>query len=382
MQLKSVFNSLLIVTAIAVSGCHTEREQSRESAPASGPSVTKQLFGHLTDGREVHRYTISNGNGMVVSLTNYGGIITSIITPDRDGNPGDVVLGFDSLSRYLKGHPHMGPLIGRYSGYVANGKFSIDGVPYQLATNSGANHLHGGLKAFDKVLWNAEEVKTLEGHGVKLTYKSPDGEEGYPGNLDVGVTYVVTESNGLQITYEAQTDKKTHVNLTNHLYFNLSGLQSPDVSQHELTINAAYYAVPGKGNIPTGELRAVEGSALDFVTAKPIGARIGEFPNGYDHNYVIKRENNDELTQAAVVYEPVSGRVMEVLTTHTGLEFASANWLNVGGKAGKHYGKSAGFLLYPQHLPDSPNRPEFPSTILEPGSRYRQQTVYNFSVKG
>jgi aldose 1-epimerase len=334
----------------------------------------------MPDGRAVFLYTIANANGLTVKLTNYGGIITSIITPDKKGNPGDVVVGFESLAAYLKGHPHVGPLIGRYSGYVAGGRFSIDGVEYKLATNAGANHLHGGTKAFDKVLWDADEVRNADGRGVRLTYTSPDGEEGYPGNLRVTVTYIVTEESSLQITYEAETDKPTHVNLTNHLYFNLSAFQTPDVLQHQLNINAGYYAVPGEGNIPTGELRSVEGTSLDFVRPRAIGSMIGEHPEGYDHNFVIKRENDGVLMQAATVYDPVSGRLMEVQTTHTGIEFASADWLDVNGKGRKQYGKRSGFLLYPQHLPDSPNRPEFPTTLLLPGQRYSEKTIYGFSV--
>ncbi|HEU5146867.1 MAG TPA: aldose epimerase family protein, partial [Chryseosolibacter sp.] len=312
--------------------------------------------------------------------TNYGGIITSIMVPDKDGKPGDVVLGFDDLDRYLGNHPHMGPLIGRYSGYVANGKFAIDGVAYTLAKNAGPHHLHGGVKAFGNVLWNAEEVRNQNGRGIQLRYTSPDGEEGYPGNLDVRVTYIVTDDNSLEITYEAETDKKTHVNLTNHLYFNLSEMKSPDISQHELQINATYYAVPGDGNIPTGELRRVESTPLDFIQPAPIGSKIRALENGYDHNYVLKERNDDELLQAATVFDPLSGRMMQVFTTHTGLEFASADWLNVKGKSGTAYGKRAGFLLYPQHLPDSPNRTSFPSTLLEPGQRYSETTVYNFSI--
>jgi aldose 1-epimerase len=378
--------ALVLMWAAIASGCGDRPADSRDSESSNGGSqkagsISKEVFGKLPDGREVHLYTLSNSKGFAVKVTNYGGIITSIITPDKEGNTGDVVLGFDSLHRYTGRHPHMGPLIGRYSGYVAGGKFSIDGVEYKLATNSGPNHLHGGMKAFDKVLWNASEVDH-DGKALELSYTSPDGEEGYPGNLNVSVTYRVTDDNSLELTYTARSDKKTHVNLTNHLYFNLSGQRADDIMQHELTINATEYAVPGKGNIPTGEIRKVDGSALDFTTAQPVGARISEFPNGYDHNYVLKKKNDDELIPAATVYEPLSGRVMEVFTTHTGLEFASASWLNAKGKAGKSYARSSGFLLYPQHLPDSPNRPEFPSTMLEPGEKYSQKTVYKFSVKG
>ena len=380
-MMKSLFYPFAALTlcSLVLMGCS---QKNGEQSTSSNGTITKELFGQVPDGRDVHLYTLSNENGLVVKATNYGGIITSIITPDKDGNPGDVVLGFDSLSSYLGRHPHMGPLIGRYSGYIAGAKFSVDGMEYSLAANSGENHLHGGVKALDKVLWDAQEINDEDGPGLQLTYRSPDGEEGYPGNLDLQVTYRVTDDNSLEISYEAKTDKKTPVNLTNHLYFNLSAMGSPDVMQHELTIHAEEYAVPGKGNIPTGELREVAGSELDFRSPAPIGSGIQSMPRGYDHNYVLKKENNDKLIPAAAVHEPVSGRVMEVYTTHTGLEFASASWLNLDGKNGRHYGKSSGFLLYPQHLPDSPNRPDFPSTILEPGKVYTEKTVYKFDVRG
>lgn len=343
--------------------------------------ITREVFGTLPDGRKADLFTIKNPHGFEVKLTNYGGIITSIIVSDKKGKQGDVVLGFDDLAAYAAPHPHMGPVIGRYSGYIANGAFVIDGVEHRVAKNSGANHLHGGVKAFDKVLWDATEVENTDGRGVRLKYRSSDGEEGYPGNLDVALTYLVRDDNSLQIDYEATSDKRTHVNLTNHLYFNLSGGQVPDISTHELSISATHYAVPGAGNIPTGELRSVDGTALDFRKFTVIGAHIDEMADGYDHNYVLKTANDDKLVHAASVFEPVSGRVMDLFTTHTGLEFASADWLNVRGKAGRTYGPRSGFLLYPQHLPDSPNRPQFPSTLLEPGDVYHQRTVYSFSTR-
>lgn len=371
----------LLLCVIAMLVCCCSGGTRSDSSSNSGTSIKRELFGRLSDGREVYLYSLRNENGFTVKMTNYGGIITSILAPDRNGKWDNVVLGFDSLSQYLGGHPHVGPVIGRYSGYVASGKFSIDGKEYTLEKNAGENHLHGGRKAFDKVLWDAQEISTMDGKGVKLTYESPDGEQGYPGKLNVSVSYVLTEQNALVFTYEAETDKKTHVNLTNHIYFNLSGFESPDIMQHELTINAGRYAVPGEGNIPTGELRSVEGTPLDFVSPRPIGSRIGELEDGYDHNYVIKSENDQELYQAATAYDPLSGRLLEVQSTHTGLEFASANWLNVKGAGGKHYGAGSAFLLYPQHLPDSPNHPEFPSTLLEPGERYFEKTVYAFYTR-
>lgn len=379
-----IFCHLAAFVSIAsiLSGCaQGTGDQSSSASSQQQAGVTQELFGNLPDGREVLLFTLTNGKGFTVKAINYGGIITSILAPDKDGNTGDVVLGFDSLDRYAGRHPHMGPLIGRYSGYIAGAKFSIDGVDYNLGRNSGENHLHGGPNGFDKALWDASIVDRPEGAALQLQYTSPDGEEGYPGNLKTTVTYVVTPDNSLQITYEAETDKKTHVNLTNHLYFNLSGMKSANVMDHELMINASHFAVPGKGNIPTGELRSVQGTALDFRSPTRIGARINDQPGLYDHNYVLKPENDTELLLAATVHEPKSGRFMEVFTTHTGLEFASANWLKVKGKDSKDYGRSAGFLLYPQHLPDSPNRPDFPSTLLTPGERYTEKTIYKFSVQ-
>lgn len=373
--------SVVIFGALALACSGKKAEQITAPLPEVKGSVSKELYGTLGDGREVHLYTITNGKGLTVKAMNYGGIIASILTPDRNRAIADVVLGFNGLERYLERHPHMGPVIGRYSGYVAGAKFSIDDTVYELARNSGDNHLHGGPKGFDKALWNATEINTDEGPGIKLDYTSPDGEEGYPGNLKASITYVVADDNSLRISYEAETDKKTHVNLTNHTYFNLSGMETDNILQHELSINASHFAVPGKGNIPTGELKDVKGTPLDFRRATVIGSRIAELTNGYDHNYVLKSQNDSELILAATAYDPGSGRYMEVYTTHTGLEFASAGWLNVEGKGGKHYGESAGFLLYPQHLPDSPNRPDFPTTLLGPGERYLEKTVYKFSVK-
>ena len=376
--IRKRFITALCVPIFMLCACSRDARTSEESTDES--VITTEVFGTLPDGRQAQLFTIRNENGFEVKLTNYGGIITSMVVPDKNGRPGDVVLGFDDLTAYAGSHPHMGPVIGRYSGYIANGTFTIDGVEYEVAKNSGKNHLHGGVKAFDKVLWEPNEVRSADGRGVQLKYRSPDGEEGYPGNLNVSVTYIVRDDNSLQIDYEAQTDKKTHVNLTNHLYFNLSADQS-DISEHELKINAGYYAVPGAGNIPTGELRSVEGTALDFREFARIDARVDEMENGYDHNYVLKQENDDELIHAATVFEAGSGRVMEVHTTHTGLEFASADWLDVKGRSGRTYGPRSGFLLYPQHLPDTPNRPDFPSTLLGPGKVYRQRTVYSFSTR-
>jgi aldose 1-epimerase len=366
------------------------------SAPAGEVAATpddkelillKDAFGRTADGTPVDLYTLSNGNGMTVKITNYGGIITSLLVPDKNGVPGDIVLGFDSLSSYLAGHPHFGPIIGRYSGHIAQGRFSLDGETYTLATNAGAHHLHGGRRGFDKAVWEAEEVRADNAVGLRLNYISPDGEEGYPGTLTSTVTYTLSRDNALQIDFQATTDKKTLVNLTNHSYFNLSGGLAEDVLQHELQIQADQYAVVDKGMIPTGELREVRGTPADFTQPTPIGARMEQVPGGYDHNFVLRQTTGDGAPAlAASVYEPLSGRRMEVYTTRNfrnSLEFASANWLNGShqGKEGRRYGKSAGFLLYPQNLPNSPNQPEFPSAVLEPGQAYAETSIYRFSAQ-
>lgn len=390
--MKSTFNQLTILSAllglfgsILFSGCSGKvtDEEAKDSDTDNTLHISKEPFGKTTDGKSVDLYTLTNGDSMVVKITNYGGIITSLVTLDKNGNPGDVVLGFDSLGPYQAEHPHFGPLIGRYSSFIDKGIFTLDGVEYKLATNAGDNHLHGGDTGFGKRVWNAEEIETDNEVGIRLIYVSPDGEEGYPGTLTATVTYTLSDQNDFKINYEARTDKQTHVNLTNHSYFNLTAGQADNILQHELTIYADRYAVVDKNMIPTGELREVQGTPADFTQATPIGARVEQLPGGYDHNYVLKMQNNDSLILAATVYEPVSGRYMEVYTTQEGIEFASANWLNgsLMGKADQRYTKNYGFLLYPQHLPDSPNHPDFPSTVLKPGEVYSETTIYKFSVE-
>lgn len=390
--MKRIFNQLTILSALLgllwsaiLSGCSfsTIDEETKASDTDNALHISKEPFGKTTDGKPVDLYTLINGDSMVVKITNYGGIITSLVTLDKNGNPGDVVLGFDSLSPYQAEHPHFGPLIGRYSSFIDKGRFTLDGVEYKLATNAGDNHLHGGDTGFGKRVWDAEEIRTDDEVGIRLTYVSPDGEEGYPGTLTATVTYTLSDQNDLKINYEARTDKQTHVNLTNHSYFNLTAGQADNILQHELTIYADRYAVVDKNMIPTGELRQVKGTPADFTQATPIGARIEQVPGGYDHNYVLKMQNNDSLVLAATVYDPASGRYMEVHTTQEGIEFASANWLDgsLTGKADKKYTKNYGFLLYPQHLPDSPNHPDFPSTVLEPGEVYSETTIYKFSAE-
>ncbi|MGV3588480.1 MAG: aldose epimerase family protein [Adhaeribacter sp.] len=380
------------VTAPTLYSCNNKSAQTEETSTTnsneetnSNMSIQKESFGKTKDGTEVQLYTLRNENGVQVKITNYGGIVTSLITPDKNGKPGDVVLGFDSVAgyqsdAYLKSGPYFGALIGRYGNRIAKGQFTLDGKTYTLAKNNGANHLHGGVKGFDKVVWQAEEVAGQQ--ALKLTYVSKDGEEGYPGTLTTHVTYTLTPDNELRIDYEATTDKATPVNLTNHSYFNLAAGQAEDALQHILTINADRYTVVDASLIPTGELRSVKGTVMGFTEPTAIGARIAQVEGGYDHNYVLSNTDGS-MKQAATVYEPTSGRFMEVSTTEPGIQFYSGNFLDgsLTGKNNTAYKKHYGFCLETQHFPDSPNQPSFPSTILKPGDTYKTSTIYKFSVK-
>src|SRR5436309_5887844 len=351
------------------------------------PVIKKEAFGNTSEG-PVDVYTIANSHGMEVRVTNYGGIIVLLRVPDKKGMPGDVVLGYDNLDGYLKNSPYFGAIVGRYGNRIANGKFTLDGVDYHLAKNNGPNCLHGGLKGLDKVIWHAEPFTNKEGSGLVLTYTSKDGEEGYPGNLKTKVTYTLTDENELRIDYEATTDKATPVNLTSHSYFNLAGEGNGDVLKHELMLNADRFTPVDKTLIPTGELRAVTGTPFDFRTPIAVGARIDDnyeqlaFGGGYDHNFVINRKTGD-LQLAARVYEPTSGRVMEVYTTEPGVQFYSGNFLDgtITGKQGHVYKRRYALCLETQHFPDSPNHPEFPSTILRPGQTLHSRTMYKFSAR-
>ncbi|CAN5824774.1 galactose mutarotase [soil metagenome] len=345
--------------------------------------IRKEPFGRDEDGFAVNLYTLTNDKGMTVKITNYGGIVTSIVTLDRDGKPGNVVLGYDDLENYLKKNPYFGALIGRYGNRIAKGKFTLDGQEYTLATNNGPNHLHGGLKGFDKVLWEAEEVRKEKEVGLRLAYVSPDGEEGYPGTLTVTVTYTLTDDNGLRINYEARTDQKTPVNLTNHSYFNLAAGEADTALQHEVKIRADRYVVVDETQIPTGELREVKGTPMDFTQATAPGDRIGQVKGGYDHTFVLQNQE-ESMGLAAAVHEPSSGRYLEVYTTQPGIQFYSGNFLDgsLTGRDGKVYKKHYGFCLETQHFPDSPNQPDFPSAILEPGEIYYHTTLYKFSTRG
>ncbi len=349
--------------------------------------MSREPFGTLPDGTAIELFTLRNPSGMEVKVTNYGGIITELKVPDRDGKLDDVVLGYSSIDGYLKSSPYFGAIIGRYGNRIGNAQFKLDGQTYKLPANDGSNTLHGGTTGFDKVVWQAEPFERAGERGIVFTHTSPDGDQGFPGALEARVTYTLTDQNELKFDYHATTDKPTVVNLTQHTYFNLAGDGSGDVLGHELTINADRYTPVDKGLIPTGELASVEGTPLDFRTKTAIGARINsdheqiKLGGGYDHNYVLNR-SGEGLQLAARVEEPMTGRVMEVHTTEPGLQFYSGNFLDgsITGKNGHVYNKRNGFCLETQHYPDSPNHPAFPTTTLKPGETYTSQTVYTFST--
>ncbi len=358
---------------------------NKDDSMANVTSTTQRIYGTTASGETVTQVTLRNANGIEVDVIGYGGIITRLVTPDRDGKPGDIVLGMDSLADYEAGTPYFGALIGRYGNRIANGRFEIDGEVIQLDTNDGDNHLHGGVEGFDKKVWNMTPFVTENSAGVVLKLVSPDGDQGYPGTLKTKVVYELTDDNDLDMRFHATTDKPTVANLTQHSYFNLAG--EGDILEHELEIPADRYTPVGPGLIPTGELATVEGTPFDFRDAKTIGEDIGadnaqlELGGGYDHNYVLKVEADDELVLAARVTEPTSGRVLEVLTVEPGVQFYSGNFLDgtLSGK-GQTYHHRGGFCLEPQHFPDSPNQPDFPSTTLRPGENYETRIVYRFST--
>jgi aldose 1-epimerase len=345
----------------------------------------KEAFGITSEGAEVGLYTLRNAGGLEARITNYGGIVVSLMVPDRNGEFSDVVLGFDSLEGYLNEHPCFGATMGRYANRIATGLITLEGLTYQLTPNNEGNHLHGGLKGFDKVVWAAAERETINGPALSLQYVSRDGEEGYPGTLTVDVTYTLTNEDELKIEYIAATDLTTILNLTHHSYFNLRDAGASDILEHELRIDADYFLPVDQSSIPTGEIRAVKGTPFDFTKLVSIGSRISQedlqlvYGNGYNHNWVL---NNPGQTSspAAVVCDRVSGRVMEVLTTEPGLQFFSGNIPNgkFGGKGGKTYPARSGLCLEAQHYPDSPHHAGFPSTVLRPGELYSQTTIYRF----
>jgi aldose 1-epimerase len=348
-------------------------------------NISRQVFGSMPDGREVGLYKLTNDQGAEVSITNYGGAITSIMVPDRQGVLGDVVLGYDSLADYVRNPRYLGCLVGRHANRLGLGKFSLNGVDYQLIQNNGANHLHGGPQGFDKKVWQATE-KVINGHpALGLEYLSVDGEENYPGNLTVNVEYLLSANNELCVEYRAVTDQDTIVNLTNHSYFNLGS--GDTILDHQLTLNAASFTPVSKELIPNGEIRSVSGTPMDFTTPHAIGERIKDeyeqlsFTGGYDHNYVLDNFNG-QLRVVSTVLEPGSGRMLQVATTQPGMQFYSGNFLNgsLVGKRGVAYHKYAGFCLETQHFPDSPNHPNFPTTVLRAGESYEQTTIFRFTT--
>ncbi|MBX3253451.1 MAG: galactose mutarotase [Chitinophagaceae bacterium] len=343
--------------------------------------MTAEKWG-MVDGKEVYQYSLFNTNGTVVKIINYGGAITGIWTPDKKGTPGNVVLAFDSLPGYLQGgNPCFGCLVGRFANRIANAAFTLDGKQYKLAPNNNGNTLHGGIKGFDKVVWDATPLP--EQNSLQLKYVSKDGEEGFPGELSVTVIYTLTGDNALQIRYDAVTDAPTPVNLTNHAYFNLSAGKDATVLEHELLLNATHYTVADEKLIPTGEIAAVKGTALDFTAIKKVGKDIKRVAPGYDHNFVLNNLSG-KLQETGYLYHAASGRKMEVFTTQPGVQLYTGNFLNGSLQHttdGIEYNQYAGLCLETQHYPDSPNQPLFPSTILRPGEKFHHETVYRFSVK-
>lgn len=347
--------------------------------------VTHKPFGHTKDGAEVELYTLKNANGVTVRITNFGATVVDLITPDRNGKMADIALGFHQLAPYLtKKDPYFGATIGRYANRIGNASFTLDGHTYHLAKNDGPNSLHGGVKGFDKRVWKAEVLSSKE-PSVRFTRHSPDGEEGYPGNMDVSVVYTLTDNNDLRIEFAATTDKKTVVNLTNHTYYNLSGEGNGTILHDILRIPADLYTPVDATLIPTGKLKKVDGTVMDFREPTAIGARIKEVggkPVGYDHNYVLNKHAQRGVRLDAEVRDPASGRILSVYSDQPGVQFYSGNFLDgtLTGKSGKTYPQYSAFCLEPQHFPDSPNKPQFPSVVLKPGHTYHAKIVLHFAA--
>ncbi len=376
---------LLTVTTLGIAAaCFTGCETMNNTPKGT---ITKADFGKTPEGKAVELYTLRNSKGMEATIATYGGIVTSLKTADKKGKFADVVLGYDNLEGYIKSTPYFGALIGRYGNRIAHGKFSLDGVEFTLATNNGVNSLHGGLKGFDKQVWTARPLPTAHGPALILTYVSQNGEEGYPGTLSVTAIYSVTEQNELRVDFSATTSAKTVVNLTHHSYFNLRG--SGDILDHAVIINADKFTPVDDGLIPTGELRPVAGTPFDFTTPHTIGERINandeqmKLGKGYDHNWVANKTTPGELSWMATVHERTSGRMMEVWSTEPATQFYSGNFLDgtITGKGGWNYKFRNGFCFEPQHFPDSPNHPAFPTTELNPGETYKNTIIYKFSAK-
>ena len=383
----------LILTIGVLAGCAGDAETRAQQGSLS---VEQEPFGVLPDGDSVSVFTLTNAHGMTVRATNYGGIILSLLVPDTEGELDDVVLGFDSLGAYLSdayvaANPYFGAIIGRYGNRIAGASFVIDGEEVEVTANTPPHHLHGGARGFDEVVWEARPFEGPDSVGIVFSYTSPAGEEGYPGTLQAEVTYTLTNDNELAFDYHATTDETTPVNLTQHSYFDLSGGESEDILAHQLLINADAFTPVDSTLIPTGEIRPVQGTPFDFRNWTAIGARIDadneqlEYGGGYDHNFVLNREEAgaDSLVLAARVYEPSSGRLMEIHTTEPGIQFYSGNFLDgsLRDDDGDPFEYRSGFALETQHFPNSPNEPDFPSTLLRPGEEYESRTVYSFSVR-
>jgi aldose 1-epimerase len=382
MKLQIITLFLLI---LIISSCQESKPEVKEKPASTFYNINRPAFQKELHDKKVDLFLIRNNKGMEATITNYGARVVSLTASDKNGKFEDVVLGYNTFQDYLFGNEsYFGTTTGRYANRIANAQFSLDGVTYNLARNNGDNHLHGGIKGFNAVVW---DTKQLGDSTLELKYFSEDGEENYPGNLSVTVTYSLTDDNELKINYYATTDQKTIVNLTNHSYFNLAGEGNPSILNHELQINANYYTPTDKGLIPTGEMAKVEGTPLDFRTAKKIGERIDsdfealKFGGGYDHNFVLN-QSKAAIAKAATVYEPNSGRVLEVYTDEPGIQFYTGNFLTGRevGKSGKAYPYRSAFCLETQHFPDSPNKPEFPTTVLNPGETYTSVCIYKFSV--
>ena len=377
----------LAASAMLALACTKERPPA---AATTAASVTRAPFGTAPDGTPVDAYTLVNTHGIRTRILTYGGIVQSIETPDRAGKLDDVVLGFDDLQGYVKSSPYFGAIVGRYGNRIARGRFTLDGKTYALAINNGPNHLHGGIKGFDKVVWTAQPFSSDSGVGVVLTHTSPDGDEGYPGTLRAKVTYTLTNRDELAIDYEATTDKATPVNLTNHTYWNLAGDGSRDVLGHVVTLESSAIVPVDSTLIPTGALMPVDGTPFDFRKPTAVGARIEDphvqirYGRGYDHTFVLDRAAGTALSHAAHITEPTTGRTLDIYTTEPGVQFYSGNFLDgsFAGKRGRVYKRRYGLALETHHYPDSPNQPSFPSVILRPGETYRTKTVFRFGKDG
>ncbi len=376
---RGIFCAIGMAVLFSILGCSDPA--TLESGEEGIMGLKQSVFGKTVDGRDVQLFECTNRNGIVLKLSDYGATVLALELPDRAGKNANVLLGFPSLAGYLDRHPYFGSTVGRFCNRIGEGIFSLDGVSYSLAKNDGENHLHGGIVGFDRVMWAAEPLETETGVGVSFRYSSKDGEEGYPGNLDVTAVYVLSHDNELHIEFRASADRATPVNLTNHAYWNLAGEGHGTILDHELQIEADGYLAVGPGLIPTGEIMPVEGTPLDFSRSMTIGSRIGELGDmvGYDHCYAL-RSQDGSLSLAARVKDSGSGRVMEVLTTQPGIQLYTGNFLD-GSNGTGGYNRYAAFCLETQHYPDSPNKPEFPSTILRPGEEFRELTVHRFLVE-